>query len=320
MDFSEAAYLDRLVPVTRNTILMRRVVPSWEALESCGTRHFLDGGAERLVLKWKSLMQLLIEKNGGTHIGAKPTPEMEDLLHKSGSALYEPDEAQFKEDTLPGHELKTLSEDLAPVQNDRPDTYKEWNLFDEYIDRDLIDNLDNLKQPHILSSILDKWAHHKHLATADDLPAIKDRAEKSVLGDLAVRAITRLARFPPIAPQDEWSGKEIQEIVLYDADMEADSFGKRASIRLIAQALRGERWTLDYKVKEKEDMDELMAEMGLDGDETMSGEEWAAKKMELEKRLAREACIPFEMWKALYPEMWNWIQRRRGRRWHSMLI
>lgn len=107
MDFSEAAYLDRLVPVTRNTILMRRVVPSWEALESRGTRHFLDGGAERLVLKWKSLMQLLIEKNGGTHIGAKPTPEMEDLLHKSGSALYEPDEAQFKEDTLPGHELKT---------------------------------------------------------------------------------------------------------------------------------------------------------------------------------------------------------------------
>lgn len=290
---------------------MRRVLSSSSALKAFGTRYLLDGGAERLVLKWKSLMQLLIEQNGGTHLGIKPTPEMEDLLHKAGSALYEPEEDLFEEDTLPGHEFKTLLKDLAPIQNDKPYTYKEWNLFKEYIERDLNNNLDNLKQPHILSSILGKWARHRHLATADDLD-VKARAEKSDLGDLAIRAITRLAKVPPIAPEDEWSGRELREMVLYDGDMRDDSFGKRASSRMIAQALRGETWTLDYEEKQMEDAYNLMAELRLD-DETMSQEEKDAKKIEIEERLAKEAGLPYEMWKLLYLN-----EPESGRGWSEM--
>lgn len=148
----------------------------------------------------------VIEKNGGTHLGTKPTPEMVDLLHKAGSAFYKPGEAQIDEDTLPGHEFRTLSEDLAPIQHDRPDTYKEWNLFNEYITKDLIDNLG---QPHILSSILDKWAHDKYLVTAEYLDE-KDKAEKNAPSNLSIRATTRLAKVPPVAPQEEWSGKELR--------------------------------------------------------------------------------------------------------------
>lgn len=83
--------------------------------------------------------------------------------------------------------------------------------------------------------------------------------------------------------------------------MEDDSLGKRASTRLIAQALRGEKWTLNWEGKDMEEAVELTAELGLD-DDTLSKDERAARKLEVEVRLAREACIPYELWKALYPD------------------
>lgn len=291
---------------------MRRTLRSWLTLETYGsilTLRFLDGGAERLVLRWKGLMQQLIVKNGGTHVGVKSTPEMEELLQRSGSSLYKPNQAKFKD--LAGHEFKTLSEDLAPIQNDKPDTYREWNLFDEYIGSDTIDNIDLLKQPHILSSILDKWGHHKHLATAEsDLPA-KAREEKSALGDLAIRGITRLAKIIPVAPQEEWSGQELTEMVYFDADMAEDEFGKRVSSRLIAQALRGETWTLDYKDKEVEEIEEMerkVEKMKLNGTylpyEETEEEKLATRELmrSIETRTANSIGLSYDEYKKMFPD------------------
>jgi hypothetical protein len=58
VDFSQAAYIDRILPVTRHNARMRGL----KGTSVADGNYLLDGGAERLVLEWKSSMGKLIDK------------------------------------------------------------------------------------------------------------------------------------------------------------------------------------------------------------------------------------------------------------------
>ena len=85
VDFSQAAYLDRIQPVTRATAGLRGL----NILSVMDGNYLLDGGAERLVSEWKVLMGRLIDRRDGEPIEDLDA-NFDDLLHKSGSASYEP--------------------------------------------------------------------------------------------------------------------------------------------------------------------------------------------------------------------------------------
>ena len=146
-DFSQAMYLDRIQPLTRNTAGMRQLKRSSVA----DGNYLLDGGSERLVMKWKSLMGQLMDQRDGVAIEPLD-PNFNDLLEKSGSATYQPKSI----DGMSRHEFLNLSMDLAPIESDGVDDREEWNLFEQYLSMTFTD-LEDLNEPHSLSDMLNHW-------------------------------------------------------------------------------------------------------------------------------------------------------------------
>jgi len=150
-DFSQAAYLDRITPVTRSTVAMRGV----KGTSVADGNYLLDGGAERLVLEWKSSMGKLMDRRDG--VSVEPLdPDFDDLLRKSGSASYQPKSI----DSISRHEFLNLSIYLAPIESDGVNDQEEWNLFERYLSM-TFDELEDLNKPHSLSATLSYWGYDK---------------------------------------------------------------------------------------------------------------------------------------------------------------
>jgi hypothetical protein len=79
-------------------------------------------------------------------------PDINDLLHKSGSASYQPKAIE----RMSHHEFWRLSTSLAPIESDGPDDKEEFNLFEKYLAITL-DDLEELKERHSLSDMLGEW-------------------------------------------------------------------------------------------------------------------------------------------------------------------
>jgi hypothetical protein len=145
-DFSQASYLDLVVPLTRKTAGMRGI----KGTSVADGNYLLDGGAERLILEWKVSMENLIKRRDG--ITCEPLePDFDDLLHKSGSASYTPKII----DRMAAYDI-LLFNDLAPIESDGVDDKEEWNLFEQYLAL-TFDDLEDLNEPHSLSEMLDEW-------------------------------------------------------------------------------------------------------------------------------------------------------------------
>ncbi|KAI0157408.1 hypothetical protein GGR57DRAFT_461805 [Xylariaceae sp. FL1272] len=179
VDFSNTQVLSRFKMVTRNR-------ESWSArglgmASVLDGNHFLDGGAERLVLHWNESMDRLAAQRDGTPY-TPPEPEVIDLLYKAGSASFTPTQHQ----SLSHDMYYTLIGSLVPIESDGPDDTKEWNLFDEYV-KLKFDDIEDLNQTHSLSSMLQAWRSDRYLAAKDNEKA------REKLGEKAIRAIKRLS-------------------------------------------------------------------------------------------------------------------------------
>jgi hypothetical protein len=151
VDFSQAAYIDRILPVTRYNARMRGL----KGTSVADGNYLLDGGAERLVLEWKSSMGKLIDKRDEVPIEPMD-PDLNDLLRKSGSASYRPKIV----DGMSRHEFINLSTKLAPIESDGVEDQEEWNLFERYLSM-TFDDIEDLNEPHSLSDMLSEWKTEK---------------------------------------------------------------------------------------------------------------------------------------------------------------
>ncbi|OCK84359.1 hypothetical protein K432DRAFT_320527 [Lepidopterella palustris CBS 459.81] len=187
VDFSQGAYLDRIVPVTRYNARMRGL----KGRSISYGNYLLDGGAERLILEWKSSMGKLIDRRDGVPIEPME-PDLNDLLRKSGSASYQSKII----DGMSRHEFFNLSTNLAPIESDGAEDQEEWNLFERYLSM-TFDDIEDLNEPHSLSDMLSEWKTDKFLACAnEDKLNDKGKDEKEKLGEKAIRAIRRLSSIP----------------------------------------------------------------------------------------------------------------------------
>ncbi|XTI85849.1 hypothetical protein V2W45_1377750 [Cenococcum geophilum] len=187
VDFSQAAYLDRIQPVTRRTASMRGL----KGTSVADGNYLVDGGAERLVLEWKTSMGKLIDRRDGVPIEPMD-PDFNDLLRKSGSASYQPKII----DGMSRHEFFNISMSLAPIESDGVEDQEEWNLFEHYLPM-TFDDLEGLNDRHSLSDMLSLWKADKFLACAhEDKLNHRGKEEKEKLGEKAIRAIQRLSSIP----------------------------------------------------------------------------------------------------------------------------
>jgi hypothetical protein len=141
VDFSQASYLDLITPVTRNTVKSRELKNP--------RNYLLDGGAERLILEWKVVMRRLIDERDGVPIQPMDG-DLNDLYRKSGSASYELKQIKG----IPFQEFYNLATMLAPIESDGVEDTEEWNLFEQYIG---LDRIEDLNYPHSLSDMLKVW-------------------------------------------------------------------------------------------------------------------------------------------------------------------
>ncbi|PVH67545.1 hypothetical protein DL98DRAFT_523281 [Cadophora sp. DSE1049] len=187
-DFSQADFLDRVQPLTRNLTRLRNL----ESSSFLDGNYLLDAGAERLSLEWKVTVGGLIDKRDGVESETMDSRHsaFNDLLRKSGSSNYIPQ-------MVPGmseFEFILLSCTLAPIEGDGSGDSEEWNLFEEYLA--VADNHEeDLNNRHSLSETLEAWGHDVVLATSDNLTE-KGKKQKEGLSSKAIRAIKRLAVTP----------------------------------------------------------------------------------------------------------------------------
>jgi hypothetical protein len=151
VDFSQAEYLDRIQPVTRSSANMRGLKGSSIA----DGNYLVDGGAEKLILEWKTSMGKLIDIRDGVPIEPMD-PDFNDLLRKSGSASYKPKIVTG----MSRQEFLNLSMSLAPIESDGVEDQEEWNLFGEYLPM-TFDDVEDLKEAHSLSDMLSLWETDK---------------------------------------------------------------------------------------------------------------------------------------------------------------
>jgi hypothetical protein len=148
MDLSEPDFLNRITPVTRNTYHMRGL-----NMETGRAATFLvDDGADRLVYEWKAMMLRLVWRKSGLPI-PPIDPVLDELLHRAGSATYEPKRPALVSEA----EFFRLSTRLAPIESDGPGDHDEWNLFTNYLPLEF-GHTDELDERHSLSEMLDYWA------------------------------------------------------------------------------------------------------------------------------------------------------------------
>lgn len=100
-------------------------------------------------------MNKLIKRRDGITCEPLKT-DFDDLLHKSGSGSYTPKEIE----KMTFYDFVLLSRDLAPIESDGVNDKEEWNLFERYLPH-TFDDLEDLKEPHSLSKMLNDWKLHK---------------------------------------------------------------------------------------------------------------------------------------------------------------
>lgn len=145
-DFSKPEWLKRLEPVTRCTFGDREL----KATSVADGNYLVDGGAEKLILHWKSSMGRLInERDGLDH--TPDNPDLVQIIYKAGSASFTPKRPGGLDDL----ECDRLLGSLAPIESDGPGDTDEWNLIEECSLG--FDDLDDLKQTDSLSLMLKKW-------------------------------------------------------------------------------------------------------------------------------------------------------------------
>ncbi|KUJ18896.1 uncharacterized protein LY89DRAFT_696307 [Mollisia scopiformis] len=187
-DFSQASFLDRVMPLTRNVTRLKNLKGS-SILDG---HYLLDAGAERLGLQWMVTMGKLVDKRDGVGIadpeGDDKVTYLMDLINKAGSSSYKP--------KMPSG-MSTFY--------DGPDDSEEWNLFQEYlaVSEEHDESLDNR---HSLSQTLDAWRFDVTLATSENL---SDRGKelKAELSPKAIRAIKRLDVTPMPDVQSAFLGR-----------------------------------------------------------------------------------------------------------------
>ncbi|RYP65480.1 hypothetical protein DL769_006303 [Monosporascus sp. CRB-8-3] len=181
-DFSKPRYLSRLRPTTRHTVPL--------GIGPYNAYALLDGGAERLIIEWESVLSTLINRRAGN---PWPPPDLAlyDILHSSGRQDFHRD----KPADLSDYEYFLLTHQLAPIESDGPHEEDEWDLFDEYY---RTDNPQNIQyQAHRLGEMLRKWQHDKVLANSFDDELDENQIQrKKDLGRRAIRAIRRLSQIP----------------------------------------------------------------------------------------------------------------------------
>lgn len=154
-DFSQAAFLGRINPVTRGTFSLRGV----RGTSVLDGNYLVDGGAERLILQWKVTRGRHIDERDGVIQDGEPLAQnFADLLSKAGLPGFQP---QFV-DGMTQHEFINLTTILAPNESDGPEDPEVWNLFDEFL---TVQEPTSLDDRHSLSKMLTAW----HSCTVSDL-------------------------------------------------------------------------------------------------------------------------------------------------------
>ncbi|OBT83815.1 hypothetical protein VE02_05512 [Pseudogymnoascus sp. 03VT05] len=187
-DFSQADFVDRVQPVTRNTWSFRNLNSS-SVLDG---NYLLDAGAERLTISWKEAVKKLINERDGVETKDDTSAAVRNLLDDAGSSEYVPQEIPDAD----AFEVRLLNTILAPNESDGPEDTEEWNIFYEFqmvVDGDQ-KSLDNR---HSLDMSLYLWRDHVTLATSSNnlTEELKERKEKE-LNPKAIRAIKRLMVTP----------------------------------------------------------------------------------------------------------------------------
>ncbi|KAK6810757.1 hypothetical protein RU639_013521 [Aspergillus parasiticus] len=184
-DFSQADFLDRIQPLTRNTWKLRGLKAGNVVLSGI---YLVPGGVERLVLQWKVTLGKWMDKRDGVYDESdRLSEEFEALLRKAGSAEY-PNLA--RPEGMSFFEYQNLLSHLAPYESDGSGDTEEWNLFTAYLDS----TAEALDKPHSLSTMLQHWQNDAALAGKEGREL--DEAAKEArhqLGKKAVRALQRLS-------------------------------------------------------------------------------------------------------------------------------
>lgn len=117
---------------------------SWR--QKFGGDYIVRKGVESLVNKWKATRRMAIAKREGTcdEVQDRMDSELEELLHKAGSATY-------KEQGIPTY--VDLLRWVTWYESDGPDDTDEWNLFKTYVNF----AVEDLVNSHSLSEILIQW-------------------------------------------------------------------------------------------------------------------------------------------------------------------
>ncbi|KAL4745435.1 hypothetical protein BDW72DRAFT_58781 [Aspergillus terricola var. indicus] len=151
-DFSESAYLNRLVPLTRNTFRLRGLKLSSVSDGS----YLLSGGAERLILEWKVRRGMEIDKRNGVFDPAcyELDRDVHALMYEAGSRGYWP---SGRPAGLDMYEYYTLARTVA-VNECEDGNEEEWNLFDAFLGHQ---ESGGGSGRHNLSELLKRWEQSK---------------------------------------------------------------------------------------------------------------------------------------------------------------
>lgn len=140
-------FVDRVVPLTRHNYEVRGIKGS-SVLDG---NYLVDGGAERLVLQWKTERSRAITERKDTTTSTEDLDsDLANLLSKAGLPGFQP----RRPEGLSSNEYINLANALAPNESDGPGDINPWNLFDEYLYTRKPGSLNNR---HDLSEMLTQW-------------------------------------------------------------------------------------------------------------------------------------------------------------------
>ncbi|KAL4812434.1 hypothetical protein BDW67DRAFT_170060 [Aspergillus spinulosporus] len=153
-DFNESAYLNRLVPLTRNTFRLRGLKLSSVSDGS----YLLSGGAERLILEWKLRRGMEIDKRDGVFDPAcyELGRGVHALMYEAGSRGYWPSGRPAELDM---YEYYTLARTVA-VNESGDGNEEEWNLFEAFLGH-RESGSESGSGRHDLSELLERWEQSK---------------------------------------------------------------------------------------------------------------------------------------------------------------
>ncbi|KAL2867744.1 uncharacterized protein BJX67DRAFT_352182 [Aspergillus lucknowensis] len=184
-DFTSPAFLDRIQPLTRNTFKLRGLKTS-SVLDGS---YLLSGGAERLILEWKILRGMEIDKRDGVYDERvyKLEEGVYELLYRAGSRNYR---ALGRPGVLDHYEYFTLAKTLAPNESSNGE---EWNLFDSFLGNGEGEGFDGA---HDLSRMLRRWENAVVRARQNTTDALSGVDGEKALSPTAIKAIRRLSAIP----------------------------------------------------------------------------------------------------------------------------